>query len=438
VRKRSLCCSVLPRALCVAILAWSASVAVTPALEHLDGIIAVVGDEPILYSELEAYALMRLSENKVKPDSADAARLQREFLDELVEGKVLLVHARKDTTIRVSSRDVDAAVEEHIAQLLASNNISMDQLESELGRQELTLARFRVQLRRSMEEQLLRRNVQQRYVAAVDVSRRDVEAFFARYRDSLPPLGESARLLKLAVTLAPPDSVRQAAFTKIKKIKQRLDNGESFDAVARLYSEDANAAAGGDLGFIAKGSLSELAFEEAVFALQPGQVGEPFETRLGFHIATVLAKKDQRVHVKQIFVSVAPPGALKEATVARLDSIRGACRDTAAFAQAVRLYCTDAQLRSRGGDAGWFVIAMLPQELRDAFDTLAPGVVSRPVSDNNTFSLYFVADHVENRPLNLARDWDLVAEKARDITAQEKLAELVKRWRQEIYIDIRL
>ncbi len=409
------------------------------AMEFLDGVAAVIGDEPILVSELEAYMIMRFNELKIRPDSADLEKLRSQFLDEIIEGKVLVEHARKDSTIAVSAQEVEAALNEHIQRLMQANELTQEQLEAELARQGLTTAKFRTQLRRSMEDQLLRRNVHQRYMADIVVARRDVEAFYREYADSLPSLGESYRLLQLPMAVPTPDSVRESAYARIREVKTRLDNGEPFEELARKYSDGPMAASGGDLGFVSKGTLSELAFEEAVFALEPGEISDIVETRIGFHIIMSVARKDQRVHVRQVVVNVAPPAEAEDAVRARLDSVRTACAgDVEAFVRAARTLSTDPRTRSRGGDAGWIAGINLPSAWREAFDTLAVGAVSQPLASGASLMLLCVAEYDPDRRVTLEADYEMLAEKARDILAQKKMMELVARWRKELFIDIRI
>jgi peptidyl-prolyl cis-trans isomerase SurA len=422
----------------VAAVACTQAFGDAPQREHLDGIAAVVGDELVLVSELEAYMLMRLNEMKVRPDTADLQKLREQFLDEMIEGKVLLAHARQDSTIRVQHEEVEAALEDHIERLLKANNLTMERLKQDLAAQGLTVSKFRKQLRRGIEEQLLRRNVHQRYFASVNVARRDVEAFYEEYRDSLPSLGESFRMLKLTAKIPTPDSARQAAYERIKKVKTRLDNGEDFEELARMFSEDPSSESGGDLGFVAKGTLSELTFEDAVFSLEPGEVSDIFETRLGFHVAKAVVKRDQKVRVKQILIRVTPPASVREKVSARLDSIRTSSPSDEQFAKAVKKYSDDPQTKARGGDMGWVTKLQMPESYLAAFDTLAVGTVSKPVEDEEKLTIFFIKDHVEEREVNLNDDYDILAQKARDILAQKKMAELVSRWRKELFIDIRL
>lgn len=408
------------------------------AEEHVDGIAAVVGDEVILLSELEAYMLMRLNAEETPPDSAQYAKLRQKFLHDLIDGKVLLVHAKKDSTISVSPDDVEQMLERELARRMAQERTSREQFEQQLAAQGLSLAKFKEQLRKRIREQLLWQQVRQQYVSSVQVSRKSVEAFLKEYRDSLPKLGESVRLRKVVVDVSPPDSTRQAAYSKITRIRDRLESGEDFAELAKRYSDGPNKENGGDLGFVAKGTLGELAFEEKVFSMEPGQISEPFETRLGFHIVSVLAKRDQRVHVRQIFVKVEPPQDLLRSVEATLDSVRTAVSSDTDFVNAVNRLSTDRPSRAREGDIGWYTVLELPNKYEKAFDTLAVGAVSEVLHSHDTYMLLFISDKVESRELTLADDWEVLAAKAKEISAQKKIIELVQRWRGDVFVDIRL
>jgi peptidyl-prolyl cis-trans isomerase SurA len=323
--------------------------------------------------------------------------------------------------------------------ILEQNNITLPALEQELKtKYGMTLAKFKAQMSTQIREQLVRQKVQQLYVSGTQVNRKEVETFYQTYRDSLPPIGESVRLSKLVVRIAPSDSIRQAAFAKITGIKQRLDNGEDFVKLAQQYSDDPNAENGGDLGFVKKGTLSELAFEERAFSLNPGQTSDIFQTRLGFHILSVIAKKDQMAHVRQIFVKVTPPEDFVQKVKARLDSIKTRCSAQKDFIAAVRAWSTDEQSKANGGAVGWMALFEMPEAMRSVVDSLKPGDISAPVREGNDFLLYRVDDRVSQRKLTLEDDFGLLAEKTREITAQKKLFDLVKKWRREMFVEILL
>jgi peptidyl-prolyl cis-trans isomerase SurA len=409
--------------------------------ERIEGIVAVIGDEIILKSELDAYAALRLSELSIKLDSAgvDHSKYRKIFLDELIDGKVLLVHAKNDTTISVTNDEVDRAVENHFTMILRQNNITIDSLESILQRdQGITLAKFKAEARTAIREQLLKQKIQRQYVAPVKVSHRDVEDFFSQYRDSLPMAGESVLLSKLTITVSPPASVRQAAWEKVLSIKQKLANGADFTEMAQRYSESPEGSSGGDLGFIEKGTLTMIAFEQRAFSLSPGQTSDPFETPLGFHIINVVERENQRVHVRQILTRISLPSVQIEKTKNLLDSIRTNCRESADFLAVVRLYCTDSYSKVRDGRVGWFSVLDLPGPLRAAVDTLKSGDITQVINNVIEFAVYRIDDRVKERPLSLEDDWQFLADKAQKIFEQKKLIDLVSRWRRHIYISIRM
>lgn len=76
---------------------------------------------------------------------------------------------------------------------------------------------------------------------------------------------------------------REEARARIGQALGRITAGEDFAAVARELSDDPTAAAGGDLGVVAPGQLVP-AFEEAAFALEPGERSGVVETPYGFHV----------------------------------------------------------------------------------------------------------------------------------------------------------
>ena len=84
--------------------------------------------------------------------------------------------------------------------------------------------------------------------------------------------------------LIPIDSLPpEEALQKIKKLKQRIVKGETFAHVAREASSCPSSSRGGDLGKFAKGQMV-LEFEEAAFALGPGEISDPVKTEFGYHL----------------------------------------------------------------------------------------------------------------------------------------------------------
>ncbi|PXX16165.1 periplasmic chaperone for outer membrane proteins SurA [Nitrosomonas ureae] len=81
---------------------------------------------------------------------------------------------------------------------------------------------------------------------------------------------------------------------KILALKDRLDRGESFEEVAKLYSEDASASSGGDLGWLSPGDTVPD-FERVMNALLPGEISDPVRSQFGWHLIQVMERRTQDI-----------------------------------------------------------------------------------------------------------------------------------------------
>jgi len=84
------------------------------------------------------------------------------------------------------------------------------------------------------------------------------------------------------------------AKAKIDRLKDRLDTGAKFEDMAKLNSEDASSAKGGDLGWLSPGDTVP-AFEDAVNKLAINQVSSPVRTSFGWHLIQVLGRRKQDI-----------------------------------------------------------------------------------------------------------------------------------------------
>jgi peptidyl-prolyl cis-trans isomerase C len=83
------------------------------------------------------------------------------------------------------------------------------------------------------------------------------------------------------------------ALAKAQDLRKRIQAGEDFAELARKESDDAGSGAnGGDLGFFHHGQMVP-SFEEAAFALKPGELSEPVKSPFGYHVIEVQAKESK-------------------------------------------------------------------------------------------------------------------------------------------------
>lgn len=109
--------------------------------------------------------------------------------------------------------------------------------------------------------------------------------------DYVQPEKIRARHILVRVPKDADEEVLQAARKKIEGILEKVQGGEDFAELARMNSEDSSASRGGDLGYFEQGQMVK-AFEDAAFALKPGETSGIVRSKFGFHIIKVEDHKD--------------------------------------------------------------------------------------------------------------------------------------------------
>jgi peptidyl-prolyl cis-trans isomerase SurA len=249
----------------------------------IDRIVARVNDDVITLSELQEEGLPlfeRLRENYTGQELAhQVQRAEREFLDQLILRRLQLQYASQ-LGITASENEINAALKD----VLTRNNFTQEQLTDLLTREGLTLQDYKDRLR---EQIVLARLMNQAVRSRVSVDASEVEAYYKAHQDEFnQPAQVKVRHIFFRIE---PGSARpqvEAVYGRATRVLQEARDGGDFINLARLYSEDATAANGGDLGFIKRGQALP-AFEEVIFTMKEGDISEVIRTANGLHIVKV-------------------------------------------------------------------------------------------------------------------------------------------------------
>lgn len=410
--------------------------AVHAQTEVLEEAVAIVGDRMILRSEWEAQTTLYAMQAK-RDLSNPAVRdtLGRMMLEQMINDQLILLVAEKDTTLRLEAREVDAALEDHIADMRRRFD-SEEEFRAALVREGLSERDLRVRFRRDVENQLLKQRLIQRKLAEVNVSNGEVREFYNRYRDSLPSQPAAIKLSHILLTVGVTPASREAVRARLTEILGEIQGGLDFAEAARKYSEDPTAPTGGDLGWLSKGDLVGP-FEDAAFQLTPGQVSGVVTTDIGLHLIQCLERERERVHVQHIFLGLAPTAADSAAVLARADSVAQATRDSADFCALAQTYSTDEESRKNCGELGWYPIEEMFPEFRTALERAQPGEIIGPVQTKFGWHVLRVLERRDQRTLDITADWDRI----KDIARQDKTNQVVSDWladiRRDTYVEVR-
>ncbi|MBL0101149.1 MAG: peptidylprolyl isomerase [Saprospiraceae bacterium] len=159
-----------------------------------------------------------------------------------------------------------------------------------------------------------------------------------------------------------PKAVIDEAKNKLMPVKTKISSGISFEDAAKEYSQDKTTASkGGNMGFFtAKLPSGFYALESAIYTLQPGQVSDVVESRIGYHLVRVLEKRPARglMEVAHILVDAGKKSLA--------DSLYNELEKGKDFDMLALNYSTDKTTNKNGGKLPPFGINTFDKTFEDA------------------------------------------------------------------------
>lgn len=213
---------------------------------------------------------------------------------------------------------------------------------------------------------------------------KDVEEAYVRniYEHMKENVEASHILINCMEDAAPEDTL--AAYNRAMEVYNKLKNGGDFVTIAKEYSQDPSVVKNnGYLGFF--GALQMVTpFENAAYALQPGEVSLPVRSRFGYHIIKLHSRRPDmgEVRVAHIFKYLPQSATEEERNSAKvqMDSVYAALTKGADFGEMALTYSDDKGSASRGGILDWLKPNMTIPEFEKVAFSLQDGQMSEPFS----------------------------------------------------------
>jgi peptidyl-prolyl cis-trans isomerase SurA len=302
--------------LMAALLLPAAVVAQTPAVSTqnippalpIDRVVAIVGDQPLLWTDvLTAINQRRAQGMQIPTDSAAQAALAKTVLGELIDEEILVQKA-KELKLEASESDIASSVDRQIRSVRAQFK-SEEEYRNELRNAGLGSPE---EYKKSLMEQYRRQNLQQKAFAElrkkakpVNVSDEQVTAAFEQSRSELQKRPPAVTFRQIIVAPHASAAAKARAKAKADSLLAEIRKGGDFELIAKRESMDPGTKAlGGDLGWNRRGSGLVPEFETMMFALRPGDVSPVIETAFGYHIIRV--DRVQAAEVKARHILIAP------------------------------------------------------------------------------------------------------------------------------------
>lgn len=361
----------------------TATVAEAPIPENsvIDEVIWVVGDEPILKSDVEEMRMQGLAEGINFGSDPDFS------IPEQIAVQKLFLHQAQIDSIEVTESEIVQGVNQQINRWIEMAG-SQEKLE-EYRKQ--SVKQMREELHDQFRDQQLIQKMRQKLVEDIKVSPADVRNYFRNLPEDSVPFVPTEVEVEILVN-AP--RIKQSEINRVKdelrSFTDRVNNGETtFSTLARLYSEDPGSARqGGELGYVGRGILDPNFANVAFNLTDPKKISKIVESDFGYHIIQLIDKRGDKINVRHILLK--PKVSPDEITDAehRLDSITNDIRaNKFTFEQAATYLSDDKDTKNNqglmsnstsDGMTSRFQMKDLPTEVARVVDTMKVGEISKP------------------------------------------------------------
>lgn len=404
-------------------------------IQPLDSIVAVVNDDVIVQSELNAEIDLVLPELQARGTAIPSqAVLEKQVLERLILKRVQLQQAQ-----RLGIEVDDATLNEAMNSIAGRNGMSLEQLRDTLESGGVSFDDFREDTRMQI---LTSRLQQQEVFQNIRVSDGEVDRFLQQEGDSLIERRE-VRLQHILVALPDNPSSAQvdAAKRKIDGLLRRIRGGERFADLAASNSDGRRALEGGDLGWFPMAEVPSLAVEPAQ-TLSKGEVSAPIRSPSGFHLIGISdIKGDQpepisQTNARHILIRTSEVVSDDDAK-RRLEQLRLRLVGGDDFATLARAHSDDTGSALKGGDLGWVNPGDTVPDFEEQMDKLAPNEISQPFQSPFGWHLVQVLERRKQDTTD-----ELMRMKAEEALRQRKGEEATDVWlrqlRDDAYVELRM
>ncbi len=406
----------------------------------VDRIIVKVDDYIVLKSDLERTYLEYLSQGEV-----NSGTLRCKVLENLVINKLLVAKAEIDSVI-VLDEEVQNNLDQRMSYMISQIG-SPKEIEAYYGK---NLSQIEEELFDQVKEQKIIETMQRTITSDVRVTPSEVKQFFNKIpKDSLPYFSTVVQVGQLVMKPEPGSKQLGKVERQLLEIRGSILRGkETFENMARRYSEDPGSGSrGGQLPFYKRGELA-AEFEEAAMTMEVGELSMPIKTDFGYHLIELQERRGNTFRTRHILIIPKPSAYDINLAEIKLDSIRNLILDSViSFRAAAKDFSVDKETSSNGGfytgsDGSLRIsVEQLDPNIFFTVDTMSIGSLTQPLKfsmkDGTTaFRLIFYQDRIPPHQANLRDDYQKLAEYALNAKKGKLLDKWFEKAKGEVFVDV--
>ena len=405
-------------------------------LNVVDEVIWVVGDDPILLSDVEETRLQ--AEMEGNPFENPYCTIP----EQLAIQKLFLHQAELDS-IEVGEVEVLREANERI-NFFVQNLGSRENVEKHFH---LSIPQLREKLKKTARQRSMIQQIERKLFGDIKITPAEVRAYFNDLpEDSLPLIPTQ---VEVQIITTHPQATRQEierVEEKLREFARRVNEGETeFSTLAKIYSQDPGSARlGGELGYSGKNQFVPE-FSNVAFALNdPKKVSKIVRTEFGYHIIQLIDKKGDKANFRHILLKPEIADSVFTKELERLDSIAADInRGTFTFEAAAIELSDDKSTRNNHGImvntdrstrkvTSRFAMKDLPSEIARVVETMEVGDISKAFLYKNeqgqdVCAILKLKSRIPSHRANMTEDFQVL----KDVVQSKRSEVMRKKWIEE-------
>jgi peptidyl-prolyl cis-trans isomerase SurA len=407
----------------------------------VDRVVAVVGNRPVLASQVDEEIFSRQSQGmKLPTDPEGMQSVRHQIISSIIDEELLVQEAQRDTAISVTDEEIASGVEEQVRKVRSNFSSELDYAT------ELKKAGFQTpeEYRRWLTDQQRRAAYQNRLIEklrndgklkSIAPTEKEMKEFFEEQKSALGSRPATISFRQIVVIPEPSPAAKAKTKAQADSIALQLRLGADFATAARRFSQDPGSKdQGGSLNWFRRGVMVPE-FERVAFSLRPGMISEPVESPFGYHIIQVERVQPAEVQARHILLVPEIDPAHVDSARQTADRVQRELLAGAPFDSLQRLY-HDRSAEREGENVP---VTKLPEAYAKAIGDAGTGTVL-PVftmAGSGGREQFVVLQVTDRRPEGEIRYEDVKDRIREQLGQQLAIRRYIDRLRNSTYVEIR-
>ena len=407
----------------------------------IDQIIAIVGSNPILKSDIEAQAIQLQAQGQTSQGD-----MKCEILETLLEQKLLLAEAELDTNIVVTDNQINQNMDRRM-KYFVENIGSEKEVEKYFNK---SINQLKSEMSETIKEQLKTEQMQAKISKNVTTTPSEVRTYFRQLpKEKIPMIGSQMEYAQITILPIITEQEDMDVKSRLREFKRRVEAGDNFGTIAVMYSEDPGSSRnGGEMDYVGRAQL-DPAFATEAFNLKVGAVSKVVRSEFGYHIIQLIDKKGEKIKCRHILIRAKIDPKELDKAKGRIDSLCDFIQKKSfTWEQSAYMYSSDKSTRNNGGlvtspksGSSKFLMDELDPDVSKNITGLKVGEISKPFlsideKQRQVYKVIKLLSRSSAHPANLQEDYQHLSEVYLDKKKEDTYRSWIAKQQAKTYIHI--